>query len=133
MFEKLEESFELLNANLLTDEKVTESTLKEISSYINYCQARLEYLVDEINMLQENENKSQNLKLLEEVYEEKIIYLLHDISSEMFNLQTFLAPKSEGNEKILDILESIDGVEALLMLIPEEIEKVKCLIIAFLN
>lgn len=132
MFEKLEESFKLLDANLLKND-LNDEEIKGISNYVGYCQEKLEYLISEINSLQESDEKVKNLELLEDIYEEKILYLLHDITTEMFNLQAFLVPLKETNEKINTVLEDIDGVEALLMLIPEEIEKIKCLMVAFLN
>ena len=133
LFETLEESFELLDAKLLNEKEINSQSLEKILEYVKYCENKLNKVLDEITNLQESDEKAKILKLIEDVYQEKILYLLEDVSTEMYNLQAILSPQKEKNSKISSILEDIDGVEALLMLIPEEVEKLKCLFIAFLK
>ena len=132
MFECLEKNFELIEARLLKEDAVQEN-LEEIGKYVKSCESILTGLVQEINSMPEMEEKSKNLRLFEDIYQDKILYLAENIMVEMENLQNFLVPLASKNEKIQDVIFDIDGVVALLMLLPEEIEKTKCVMLAFLN
>ena len=132
MFECLEKNFELIEARLLKEDAVQEN-LEKIGKYVKSCESILTGLVQEINSMPEMEEKSKNLRLFEDIYQDKILYLAENIMVEMENLQNFLVPLASKNEKIQNVIFDIDGVVALLMLLPEEIEKTKCVMLAFLN
>lgn len=136
MFEILEKSFELCDAELLNMAKNNEKeALKEIDNYVIMCESHIEQILQDINAMTDTNNKQNiTLELFEKAYEERILYRVDDISAEMYMLQNFLLQSfDENNDTIKGILQDIDGVEALLMLVPEEIEKMKCVKIALEN
>jgi len=134
MFENLEKPFKFCSVSLLKTEDVNQQFTANMVRYVKYCENELTQILNEVNMLPEQDNKAKILEDFENVYQEKIISLMDDITSEMFNLQNFVEPLLGAHEAFIKpILEEIDGVEALLMLLPEEIEKVKCLLMTFLK
>ena len=133
MFERIEEGYVLLDANLLAMDGIDYEKLKGIKDYVAYCQNFLEYLYGEVKKVQEFEDKVAAAKTLEKHFELKIFRIISDMANEMNYLQEFLLPLAPEDEKANEIFEDIDGVLTLLMLIPDEIEKFKLVLLAFTN
>lgn len=133
MFEKLEEALNLCDAkNFDLSKGFTKEQYENLNDYISYCENKLNYVLEELKKFEDN--NSLSLKDFEDKIQEKILYLMDDISSEMYLIQNFLPEiKNLDKEYYENLNMNIDGVEALLLMIPEEVEKTKCVKLAFLN
>ena len=136
MFNNLEKNFTLIDANLLkSDINLSDAQIKQkFIDYISYCKAELNSLLKDVRALPQDANKQISLKQFEENFEERILYRIDDITDEKYILQNFLSIlESKFEQEVKELNELIDDVEALLMLLPEEIEQNKCVMLAFLK
>lgn len=134
MFEVLEKNFDLIDAKYLKEDidLSNKENFDAIKNYIMYCYDIVYDILNDARILPTEKNKSLSLKQFEENYEERILYRLDDVTEEMYILQNFLDLINEKySEQVKELNEHIDDVEAILMLIPEEIEKNKCIMLTF--
>ena len=132
MFEKLNENVELCQANLLSEDALIDmQKYSSLIKYISYCEQLLEYILEQVREMAEDKDIKITLQEFEDNVQEKIIYIIETISSEMYIIQNFFCDYIETYpDFVKKLMLEIDGVEALLILLPEEIEKNKCVMLA---
>lgn len=133
MFNSLEKNFVLIDAHLLKEDidLKDEKIKSQLVNYILYCKRELENILKDINRLPDVTNKEITLKQFEDNYEERILYRIDDITDEMYILQNFFGVIKKYPTEVNELNELVDDVETLLMLLPDEIEKNKLVMLTF--
>lgn len=131
MFEIIEETLDLCPAKILASiSDLDDEALKDACAYVDYCENILTSILQDVSLLTKDGEIKMGMKDFENKYQDAILLMAQDIAEEMYNMQEEVLKNDPKNqERANALLQNIDGVEALLMLLPEEIEKAKCIIL----
>lgn len=133
MFDAVNSAFTLCPAEYLKNVSKLENAndLAIVSKYFDYCDYQLECISKDLDELGTTNEEDLSVATFENVYQCLIENRLEDITGEMFLIQNLIAELDSKNPNVKEINERIDMVNAMLMLIPEKVEKTKCLMRAF--
>ncbi|MBQ8749413.1 MAG: hypothetical protein IJZ29_02985 [Clostridia bacterium] len=133
MFDVINTSFTLCPAEYIKNISKLESEkdLALVSRYFDYCDHQLESIVNDLNELATTNESDLSVADFESVYQNLIENRLEDITGEMFLIQSLIAELDAKNPLVKQAVERIDMVTAMLLVVPEKVEKTKCLMRAF--
>lgn len=133
MFDVINTSFTLCPAEYIKNISKLESEkdLALVSRYFDYCDHQLESIVNDLNELATTNESDLSVDDFERVYQNLIENRLEDITGEMFLIQSLIAELDAKNPLVKQAVERIDMVTAMLLVVPEKVEKTKCLMRAF--
>lgn len=105
----------------------SEQDLEIVSKYFDYCDMQLETIMNGLNELSTTNEKDVSIAQFERAYQPLIENRLEDITGEMFLIQNLVASKDSKDKFASNINERIDMVTAMLLVVPEKVEKTKCM------
>ncbi|MGN1227580.1 MAG: hypothetical protein ACI4TX_02960 [Christensenellales bacterium] len=133
MFDVINNAFTLCPADYMKNicKMENENDLAIVSKYFDYCDYQLESIVKDLDELGTTNESDLSISDFEKIYQCLIENRLEDITGEMFLIQSLIAELDSKNKFVKEINERIDMVTAMLMVVPEKVEKTKCLMKAF--
>lgn len=133
MFEVVNKSFTLCPAEYLKNVSKLESEkdLAIVSKYFDYCDYQLECISKDLDELASVNENDLSVSDFESIYQCLIENRLEDITGEMFLIQSLVAELDQKNPNVKEVNDRIDMVNAMLMVVPEKVDKTKCLMRAF--
>lgn len=133
MFEVVNNSFTLCPAEYLKNvsKLENEKDLAIVSKYFDYCDYQLECISKDLDELASINEEDITVSDFERIYQCLIENRLEDITGEMFLIQSLVAELNQKNANVKEVNDRIDMVNAMLMVIPDKVEKTKCMMRAF--
>lgn len=133
MFKVLDSAFTLCPAEYIKNisKLENENDVAIASKYFDYCDNQLDSIVKDLDELATTNENDLSVADFERVYQCLIENRIEDITGEMFLIQSLVASLDAKSKYVKDILERVDMVTAMLLVVPDKVEKTKCLMRAF--
>ena len=135
MFDSLNRAFTLCPADYIKNFSSLENDkdFAIVKKYFDYCDFELDSMVKDLDEIGSTNYNDLSLVDFEKIYQPLIENRLEDITGEMFLIENLIAEIDSNNKYRKEVGERLDEITAMLLLLPEKVEKTKCLTKAFEN